>query len=449
MANLITHGLSYNRESIYEYFIKPLFVENDIRELVDIRLDIKSGEKLDFVDNLEKITKAWAQGTSFTSSTGVAITQKTLSVVDMKAEVQQNGKAFLNYVKQAALKKGYSENDINDTLFEEIIMAVFMDGLKADLQRQVWFGDSLKENRTADITIGTPDLDYNTYDGFWVRFMEDVAATTIPAAQYTSLNSTTYLSTAGISEVDTATLTGTAGTCNLTINGTAYLVTFALGGTTDLTQTAADFVTSHAATILAREGGIVVTSSGADIIVTAGILGSPISTAISAAVTGNLSGSVADTTANTAMGGIKTGGALAALKAVYASMPSVLKKNKSMAKFMVTASVMDNYRDSLESGSFDGAQRLLIDGIEVIKYRGIQLVEMLDWDDRIDADFGSVRPHRILLTIPKNLVVGHDGSTDDGDVEMFFDKPTQNNFFRVEYKVGTQYIHPDYICLAY
>jgi len=444
MANLITHSLSFNKESINEYFIKPLFVENDIRDLVDIRLDIKSGEKLDFVDNLEKITKAYAQGTSFTSSTGVTITQKTLSVADMKAEVQQNGKAFLNYVKQAALQKGYSENDINGTLFEEIVLSVFMDGLKADLQRQVWFGDTLKENRTSDITIGTPDLDYNNYDGFWVRIMEDIAATTIPAAQYTNINSTTYLSTAAVAEVDTVTVTGTAGTANITINGTAYLATFA----SDLTTTAANFVTSHAATILAREGGIVVTSSGADVIVTAGIAGSQISTAI-ANVSGILAGSVADTTASVEMGALKTDGAKTALKAVYDSMPPVLKKNKKMAKFMVTSSVADNYRDSLETGAHDGAQMKLIDGIEKLFFRGIEVVEMLDWDERIESDFGSVRKHRILLTIPKNLVVGHDGSSDDGDIELFYDQTTQNNFFRCEYKIGTQYIHPDYICAAY
>lgn len=52
-------------------------------------LTSKKTEKLDFFDKLSKITKAYAQGTSFTSSTGVTITQKTLTVADMKAEVKQ------------------------------------------------------------------------------------------------------------------------------------------------------------------------------------------------------------------------------------------------------------------------------------------------------------------------------------------------------------------------
>lgn len=54
------------------------------------------------------------------------------------------------------------------------------------------------------------------------------------------------------------TLTGTSGTANITIAGVNYLSTF----NTDLTTTASDFVTSHAAAILAATGQVV-TSAGA------------------------------------------------------------------------------------------------------------------------------------------------------------------------------------------
>lgn len=55
------------------------------------------------------------------------------------------------------------------------------------------------------------------------------------------------------------TLTGTSGTANITVNGTAYLATF----DTSLTVTAADFVTSHLAALEAR--GYEVTSNGAEV----------------------------------------------------------------------------------------------------------------------------------------------------------------------------------------
>jgi len=446
MANLITHSLSFSKESIDEFFITPLFIENDIRDLITIRADIKSSEKLDFFDNLEKITKASAVGTAFTASTGVTLTQKTLTVSDMKAQVEQNGKAFLNQVKQALLKQGWQQNDISDTLLEEIILTIFMDGLKADLQRQIWLGDTLKELRTADAPTGVADVHYNVYDGFWPRIIKDIDSVVIPAAQFVDLNSTTFLDVIAVKEVDTVTLTGTDGTANITINGTAFLATFA----TDLTTTATNFVTSHATTILAKEDGLVVTSSGADVIVTAGIAGCALTTAI-ANVSLTLDGTIAQTTANTKTGAIKTDGAQTAFKTCYEAMPSVLKKNKNLAKFYVTASIADNYRTTLESASAgsESAYTALIDGVKVLAYRGIPINEMLDWDDRIDTDGGDCRPHRILLSIAENLVFGTDGVSDDMDIEEWFEKKDQTNNFRVEYKAGTQYVHEEFIVAAF
>jgi len=58
---------------------------------------------------------------------------------------------------------------------------------------------------------------------------------------------------------DRMTLTGSTGTANITAGGLTKLATFAAAGTTDLTQTAADFVTSWAAAYLAI--GITVTAT--------------------------------------------------------------------------------------------------------------------------------------------------------------------------------------------
>ena len=447
MANLITHSLTYSKQSLLEYFVKPLFVQNDIRDLITIRTDIKDNEKLDFFDKLSKITKAYAQGTSFSASTGVTITQKTLSVEDMKAEVKQNGKAFLNYVKESLLKKGYNENDITGTLFEEIVAAIFMDALKADLQRQIFFGDTAKTTTSSDIATATADTNYNVYNGFWTRIIADIASSTIASSQYVDLNSTTYLTTAGVKQVATVTLTGTSGTANITFNGTAYLATF----TTDLTTSAANFVTSHAATIAARFNGAVVTSSGAGIIFTSNIAGVPISVSNAVNASGNLAGTSVATTANVSRSAMKADGAYTAFKAAYAAMPPVLKKNKDMAKFICTASVVDNYRTTLESATAgsESAYMAVIDGVKKLAYRGIEIVERNEWDVFIDEDFGNAYPHRILLTIPQNLVFGTDGISDDMMAEMFYDKIEQQNLFRVEYKAGTQYVHPDYIVAAY
>lgn len=82
------------------------------------------------------------------------------------------------------------------------------------------------------------------------------------------------------------TLTGTSGTANVNVAGVNYLATFA----TDLTTTAANFVTAHAAAILVATG-LTVTSSGAVITFAGSAEGYP---AISIAnATANLAGTLA------------------------------------------------------------------------------------------------------------------------------------------------------------
>src|SRR5690606_12430590 len=83
------------------------------------------------------------------------------------------------------------------------------------------------------------------------------------------------------------TLTGTSGTANINIAGVDYLATF----NTTLTQTATDFVTTHAADILAATGAVV-TSDAAVITVTDDTTGFPAITITNA--TTNLAGTVAD-----------------------------------------------------------------------------------------------------------------------------------------------------------
>jgi hypothetical protein len=93
-------------------------------------------------------------------------------------------------------------------------------------------------------------------------------------------------------QIDTLTLTGTSGTANVTgSGGLTKLATFA----TDLTTTASNFVTAHAAAY--SDEGIVVTSSGADLIFTASVSSEGFAHPIITNVTTNLAGTVVNTQA--------------------------------------------------------------------------------------------------------------------------------------------------------
>lgn len=100
---------------------------------------------------------------------------------------------------------------------------------------------------------------------------------------------------------DEVTLTGTSGTAEITLaGGLTKTVTFATGGTLDLSQTALDFVTSFAADYLAE--GIVIIADAAKIVFEASNYGIPFTSPAIANLTGDLSGTVANVVTNVVVG---------------------------------------------------------------------------------------------------------------------------------------------------
>jgi len=107
------------------------------------------------------------------------------------------------------------------------------------------------------------------------------------------LISTEYPSLTGNSS-RAVTLTGTSGTANIVVGGTNYLATF----TTNLTTSAANFVTSHAATLLAL--GITVTANTGVLTFVAATETFPTITV--ANVSGDLAGTIAAVSAGATTG---------------------------------------------------------------------------------------------------------------------------------------------------
>jgi len=124
--------------------------------------------------------------------------------------------------------------------------------------------------------------------------IEAHAIKVIVATTFTLLEEEGYSETgAGVAQIEEVTLTGTSGTATITLaGGLTKVATWA----TNLTDTAAAFVTSHAAAYKAV--GIIVTSTAAVIEFTAAIAGTPIIQPAIAPTTGDLDGTVAQDTAN-------------------------------------------------------------------------------------------------------------------------------------------------------
>lgn len=454
MASLvIPSGLTYVQKDLLHQFFTPLFIDNPIlNEQFTLIPDVKTSRELVMISPLDKITKGYQRGTSFISSTGVVITPKTLTVARMKAQVEQTPDEFWQSVYQVLVASGVDANDVeNSPELKSIIIKAYTDAITRDAIRQGWLGDTTLETMTATGSLyspsGTLNEHYKEYTGIIPRIKEMVRTGEIAAAQVVDINTSTYQNVVAVNAKKTATLTGTSGTANVTINGVAYLATFA----SDLTTTAANFVTAYAATILARHGRCVVTSSGADIIVEAGVPGMNVLVTVSAAVSGNLTGSVAATTAAVRNTTLKAGAAVAILQALYEARTDELAEfDATEARFDVTRSVYENYLAYLQTQSgAEAAFSTLVNGVRTLTFNGIPVMKRPDWDKRWkSADFGYVQPHFALLSTHKNYVWGTDSTDDIAQVEAWYEKKDQMNYFRTQYCAGTQIVHPVYVTVA-
>lgn len=455
MASLVTpSGLTYEQKDLLYQFFVPVFIDNPIlNEHFTLIPDVKTSRELLMISPLDKITKGYQRGTSFTSSTGVTITPKTLTVARMKAQVEQTPDEFWVSVHQILVDSGVDANDIeNSPELKSIIVKSYTDAMTRDAIRQGWLGDTTKETMVATGSLyspsGTLDEHYKEYNGIWPRVIAAVDAGDIAAAQKVDINSTTYVNTAAVAGAKSSTMTGTSGTANITINGVAYLATF----TTNLTTSAANFVTTHQAAVLARHGRCVLSSSGAVITVTSGIPGMNVLVSAPVNVSGDLAGSTATVTAAVRGTTLKAGAAVAILQAMYEARTDELAEfDATDARFDVTRSIYENYLAYLQTQTgAEAAFSTLVNGVRTLTFNGIPVMKRPDWDKRINsADFGYVMRHRALLSSHKTYVFGTDSTDDMAQVEAWYEKKDQMNYFRTQYCAGTQIVHPIYIVAAY
>lgn len=143
--------------------------------------------------------------------------------------------------------------------------------------------ESVEITRPADTTAYSPNDAIN--DSVYTAQVETITLT----------------GTAPTKQKDEITLTGTSGTAEITLaGGLTKTVTFATGGTLDLSQTALDFATSFAADYLAE--GIVVTADAAKIVFEASNYGIPFTSPAIANLTEDLAGTVANVVTNVVVG---------------------------------------------------------------------------------------------------------------------------------------------------
>lgn len=476
----ITNASEYNGKENEDVILRPVFTGPDVKGMgIKVIFTGRAGSvKLTFFSALSKILKAYASG--FQGEAGLAgKLQKKFTLAEFKAEAKYSKQDYKNTILELVTNRPGFQNDITGTAVLEAEQALFQAAIKADVLRLFWLADTTKKfvlnglryDSSANVSVtydsntgvysyvsGGADIYYNVINGVWKNIFAD-ASTSPNRSQVKRI----ALSNGTVAQVTTATLTGTSGTANLIVNGVSYLATF----TTNLTTSAANFVTTHAAALLALD--IVVTSSGAGVIFTSNIAGQPFSAVTVANVSGDLSSTIVATTANTPAQDLAADEAQSTMALMMKGAPKELKAllpptattfegtDKGVANAMINAATLrfyctntwiENYMETLETDGTEQARSMMIDGVERLTYRGIPLIPM-GIDTYIANDFISPYPHRCILSTPENLVLVINGQSEGSETKMWFNPDENENRQRTQFEMGANYFLPELMVAAY
>jgi hypothetical protein len=156
---------------------------------------------------------------------------------------------------------------------------------------------------------------------------------------------------------------------------------------------------------------------------------------------------------------LASGGAYGLLKQIWEAQTATLRALPAMdKKFYVTNTVLDNYRNTLESQSNSLGQALIQDGVERLYFRGVELVAVPEWDTNL-AD--STNPHYtgsglgigsnlIVYAAKDNLVFGSDVSDGASQLKLRYSDDDDEQMKAIsKFKLGVQTIHYELVCVAY
>lgn len=143
--------------------------------------------------------------------------------------------------------------------------------------------------------------------------------------------------------------------------------------------------------------------------------------------------------------------ALGIFKSMFNKADKRLTKD-SNAELLVTATLFDNFIDTLESKTIaNGFLERTEDGSVNIRYRGVPIKMMDIWDRTIDQyqDNGTKwnLPHRAVLTIKENIPVATYAKEDLESLDVFYDQYRKTNVIDAVYTIDAKHLE-NYLTVA-
>ena len=147
------------------------------------------------------------------------------------------------------------------------------------------------------------------------------------------------------------------------------------------------------------------------------------------------------------------GESLSLLRKMYDDAPAALQQVPAKdKKIFVSPKTYNAYLSNLEGTSADLAITNQQDGVLTVKFRGVELVAMYEWDtilaDTDPALFlrGGVNgTEGACYCAVENLIIGSDVTDPEGSFKVFYDDLEEKMFFRGYFKLGVQFLYPSLV----
>lgn len=130
--------------------------------------------------------------------------------------------------------------------------------------------------------------------------------------------------------------------------------------------------------------------------------------------------------------------AYALLSQMHFKAPILLRQS-SDATYLCTQSVADAYQAYLEGKGIESTYTNLVEGVKMLKFRGINLIPMPIWDEMIMA-FNKTgdkvyKPHRCLLIEKGNLGIGTPSDNVLEELDVWYEKKDRKNYVLAKDKI--------------
>jgi hypothetical protein len=162
MADVINiNGVSYCGIQANEVLIKPAFLTPQMEAYFDVMLAIKSRKQLALDNTLEDIIQSSVGCGRDVTGEAITLSEKFIDVCDAKINLDQCVKGLRDSFMEEFARSGNAEFDITGTRIADYIIEKVQAGMKTDLWRLVWFGNTAL---AGDQVLGI-------CDGFWKRLI--------------------------------------------------------------------------------------------------------------------------------------------------------------------------------------------------------------------------------------------------------------------------------------